>query len=80
MRLIDSDKLLPRLWDYISDADYEKVEKVISEMPSAQPERKTGKWIYNPGYALEWICSECDSSSMDRTDYCPMCGTKMEVE
>lgn len=38
MSLIDSNKLLPRLWDYISDVDYEKVQKVISELPSAEPE------------------------------------------
>lgn len=44
-------------------------------------ERNIGKWVkYNGKFYYDWICSECDSCSHERTDYCPMCGAKMEEE
>lgn len=65
-------------------------------LPSAQPERKKGKWIYverkEPQYdiagvrtwAVVYKCSECgflhtviENSGI--YDYCPKCGTEMEV-
>ena len=51
----------------------------IADMPSAEPERKPGRWIYlGDGYKCPWSCSNCSSCSDERTDYCPMCGAKME--
>lgn len=47
-----------------------------------EPEQKTGKWIntYRNGFGnLIGNCSRCGrSASVD--NYCPNCGTKMEVE
>lgn len=92
MRLIDADKLMPRLWDYISDYDYEKVKKVVNEMLEAEPERKSGKWIkksnISPFYTMWWYeCSECGQyppkdvyNQESLTNYCPHCGAKMEDE
>ena len=59
--------------------------------PSAQPERKTGKWIEknNPNYSpfdtsgeVTRVCSECGYSYAVRAyfRYCPNCGARMEVE
>ena len=51
-------------------------------MPSAQPERKKGKWIYQ-----NWtrnntpteLCSECNTWSLGRLEkFCPNCGCEME--
>lgn len=68
---------------YLVDA----AEKVVC-LPSAQPERKTGRWIHD-GYAfkggIDWMhCSECGhKDSWDvatRTPFCAWCGAKMEGE
>jgi rubrerythrin len=60
--------------------------KAIDELPSIQPERKTGHWVKSDmqRWYDVWLCSECgektDSSVMSkpRYKYCPMCGAKME--
>ena len=55
--------------------------RAIEDLPSAEPEQKTGEWIYlGDGYKCPWSCSNCSSCSDERTDYCPMCGAKMEGE
>lgn len=61
-------------------------------LPSAQPERKTGRWIKHKDRSC-WYCSECnvddyyayswncDTGEYEFQDnYCPNCGCKMEVE
>ena len=66
-------------------------EAITGELPSAQPERKTGKWIghslQNGLYSLdEDTCSVCGHSFYQISEtgclwnYCPHCGAKMEVE
>ena len=62
---------------------------VLEELPSAQPERKTGKWgeahrrgvlTYADIYAE---CSACHSEPVFNgweMRYCPNCGAKMEEE
>ena len=64
------------------------IAKELAKLPSAQPERKTGRWIHD-GYAfrggIDWMhCSECghkDSwSAATRTPFCAWCGSKMEGE
>jgi hypothetical protein len=68
----------------------------IADLPSAQPERKTGHWerhnIYYgddvSGYIdPEWRCSECGGQAnvnalcmYDLTDFCPHCGADMRGE
>lgn len=60
----------------------------LMQLPSAQPERKTGKWIHD-GEAFEggidWMhCSECGHKDVwcnaGRTPYCPHCGARMVQE
>ena len=54
---------------------------LIEVLPSAQPERKKGKWIetdkhdiyYQPGYK----CSVCGVLTTCHGDYCPNCGADM---
>ena len=46
----------------------------------ALQKQKTGKWIYlGDGYKCPWSCSECDSCSTEKTDYCTDCGAKLEI-
>ena len=60
----------------------------IGDLPSAQPERKKGKWLLCGNHH---VCSECDEWALTRldedecdevdilTDFCPNCGLPMEV-
>ena len=57
----------------------------IKTLPSAQPERKTGKWIEgNDSNRISGVCSVCGWESHLYEDdvagmnFCPNCGAKME--
>jgi len=61
--------------------------RAIRDMPSAQPERKTGRWVSQKGGG--YCCSECGRYALDEVDgnfihvafesnFCPYCGAKME--
>ena len=51
----------------------------LSELPSAQPERKTGEWIIHYGnWADIYECDQCHHESKEGGKYCPHCGAKME--
>jgi len=61
---------------------HDKCVDCLDDVPSAQPERKTGKWIDDT------YCSECGwvhtvepgfIGSVEGFSYCPNCGAKMEV-
>lgn len=43
-------------------------------LPSAQPERKNGKW------EKAYYCSECNRITTFCTFYCPNCGASMKGE
>ena len=54
---------------------------VINELPSAQPERKKGKWIYDSDC---YICNQCRSAfgwwaDSQTSNYCPNCGADMRL-
>lgn len=64
-----------------------RAKHTVEKLPSAQPERKTGKWerhYSRPNvYAdLCWHCSECGYKSSynwaNHYNFCPNCGSKME--
>jgi hypothetical protein len=56
----------------------------IEKLPSAQPGRKKGKWIYHPDWEDDgecpYECSECGMGSDYTTKYCPRCGADMRGE
>lgn len=58
----------------------------INELPSAQPERKKGKWVTYDGDWLKTMfkCSECgamiDINEKDRNFFCYHCGADMRGE
>ena len=61
------------------------LEKWIHSLPSAEPERKTGKWIDQDEGAFYPIeCSECHKEPLldaygdyVYSDFCPNCGADM---
>ena len=59
---------------------------LLKVLPSAQPERKKGEWIYKD--IGGWHCSECDeqapfwcmASTQNLPSFCPNCGADMRGE
>lgn len=58
------------------------IKTMIENLPSVQPEQKTGKWIHVN--KLWYKCSECDAhremTGGFLEKFCPNCGAKMESE
>lgn len=63
-----------------------KMLLLIEELPSAEPERKKGKWIYdtervagNGWIYSQYHCSECGFQELGGlANFCPNCGAEME--
>ena len=67
--------------------DANDVGSVLASLPSAQPERKTGRWIPQKDkwgdYVTTvdgYVCSECNNFDCMEENYCPNCGARMEGE
>ena len=65
---------------------YKRIMQILDErikpLPSAQPERKKGKWIYDGDC---YICNQCMSAfgwwaDSQTSNYCPNCGADMRGE
>lgn len=58
------------------------IEQALKEVPSVQPEQKTGRWEHDGGkFANRWICSQCGYKfyfEKSEAKYCPDCGAKMD--
>lgn len=55
-------------------------ENAVKLLPSAQPERKVGKWVpFSPKSQL-YSCSLCGQWADRHWNFCPACGAQMEVE
>lgn len=64
------------------------MEGALLELPSAQPDRKKGRWVkHDTGHSIYYDCSLCgcvapctevsDSFIWKLSTYCPDCGAKM---
>lgn len=70
----------------VGAGDTSEVLSYLSGLPSAEPERKTGKWVNNINDMP--ICNQCGyMTPYDRAiddyeygNYCSNCGASMEVE
>lgn len=74
-------------WNDLYNIPVRRSIVILEQLPSAQPERKKGKWIpqdynirngsistcvyYYP------VCSECGKSGSEDYSYCPHCGADM---
>ena len=64
----------------VISAEWEYAEEALEKLPSAPPERKTGKWEI---YVISMFdgegcrCSECGFEGVPYWDFCPNCGAYM---
>lgn len=61
------------------------VREMVKMMPSAEPERKKGKWIDGLQYINShwWVCSVCHVSAPENHtgyNFCPHCGADMRAK
>ena len=56
-----------------------RADSEIEALPSAQTERKKGKWTIYDRHTIpyQYICSECGTYYHTRYDFCPTCGADM---
>ena len=88
MDLIDRQAAIDECYPVTVDGEvYEVVQvETLIGLPSAQPERKSGRWEMKPdpyGFFEEIpVCSECGCTTKWREKYlyCPNCGARMEGE
>ena len=73
----DAQDIMARLLsDYLHDEDREKIENAneIGELPSVQPQPKSGHWIAMSEGFSPYECSECGGVEFKKSKYCPNCG------
>ena len=68
---------------------YTDIANGVKDMPTIEPERKTGQWILADTYdgRKRYRCSEClsfalktDDGQENLSNYCPVCGAEMKGE
>ena len=69
-------------WSNMPEWRENKIVGVLDKLPSAQQERKKGKWIYNSPVTMK--CNQCGFVIKDwdwhRFKYCPNCIADMRGE
>ena len=68
--------------------EVDKAIEAVEQLPSAEPERKKGKWIYDTervagdGWTYsQYHCSECGFQELGGlANFCPHCGVDMRGE
>ena len=51
------------------------IERVLNDLPSAQPERKNGKWLRSGSSIFPYECDQCGDTNERATPFCPNCGS-----
>lgn len=70
---------------FFKETAEKNVEKWLNELPTVQPEQRTGKWEKrtvpdsNPFFVTRYYCTACeDWNTYGESKFCPNCGAKME--
>ena len=92
-RCIDADALEKEGWSLHRDIQVDKntweyQSKPLRQVPTIEPERKTGRWIKTARWGRVYYCDQCrnyldfDGVNAGRgsTNFCPNCGVRMEGE
>ena len=69
----------------IWELNFDEIREALATVPSADPERKKGKWIKTDEreewYGDIYVCSLCGYRLIDANEkYCPNCGADMREE
>ena len=51
---------------------------MLKNLPSAQPERKKGKWLRSGSDIFPYECDQCGDTNERSAPWCPNCGCRME--
>ena len=66
----------------VERASLKAYRETLNVLPSAQPERKKGRWVYNSPVTMK--CNQCGLVIKDwdwhRFKFCPNCGADMRGE
>lgn len=80
-------KLCQRCNEQFSDEPCEPSECALLAVIENAEEVVHGRWIFkhNPikdpkGYFIRIVCSECNLHTGQKSNYCPQCGAKMDLE
>ena len=78
-----------RDYNWCPDCQYENFKKVLMALPTAQPERKKGKWMFS-SKDLKCVCTVCwygiygrpypNKDFIPPYNFCPNCGADMRDE
>ena len=63
-----------------SDWQVERMERdksILKSLPSAEPERKKGKWLRSGNSIFPYECDQCGDTNERATPFCPHCGADM---
>ena len=72
--------------DHVPQWVFDRLEKRLKQLPPAQPEQRTGKWIdgiipNDSGGLPVIVCDQCNTffplQFGDGHNFCPNCGAKM---
>ena len=84
---ISREAALEKMADYVASGyadsaeDFEEYSRIICQLPSVNPQPKTGHWIWCVG---SHKCSNCEEytcfSHKELLRYCPNCGARMVGE
>lgn len=63
----------------------DRIELVLTDLPSVQPIRPKGKWMATEDEEMNivgYYCSSCDlpMETEEKTPFCPICGARMESD
>lgn len=82
MRLVDADALIAWTDNYYDSEKFTIAHFVnmIKDMPTIEPERKTGKWVLvTDGNGQHFICDHCGEWRYHQNQkFCGECGAKIE--
>ena len=92
MRAIDADACESYFWEHLDDNGMAAAMNAINDMPTIEPQRKKGKWIYgeseagNDGYYcskcgnfVPWKYDEYDIDFIKEFLFCNNCGADMRT-
>ena len=63
--------------DHVPEWVYDKLLTALDKAPSAQPERKNGKWLRSGNCIFPYECDQCEDTNERATPFCPNCGADM---